>query len=80
MKRRVASRKPGATSSCASSPRSAAGAPGSPAVTISRISPMPSSPESASAPRLTSFAPVYGFGLCDAVHISPPARSCEPTV
>ena len=23
-----------------------------------------------SAPRLTSLAPVYGFGLCDAVHIA----------
>ena len=32
--------------------------PGSPAVTISRSSPMPESPDSASAPRLTSFAPV----------------------
>ena len=32
---------------------------------------MPESPESASAPRVTSFAPVYALGLCEAVHIEP---------
>ena len=43
------------------------------------ISPIPLSPLSATAPRSTSFAPVYAFGLCEAVHISPPSRSREPT-
>ena len=40
---------------------------------------MPASPDSAIAWSLTSFAPVYAFGLCDAVHISPPSSSREPT-
>ena len=40
---------------------------------------MPESPESAIAPSRTSFAPVYAFGLCDAVHIRPPSSSREPT-
>ena len=40
---------------------------------------MPESPESAIAPSRTSLAPVYAFGLCDAVHISPPSSSREPT-
>ena len=52
---------------------------GRPAATSARISPMPVSPDSASAPSRTSFAPVYAFGLCDAVHISPPSSACEPT-
>ena len=56
------------------------GSPGSPAMTRSRSSPMPESPDSASAPRFTSFAPVYFAGLCDAVHMSPPSSSREPTV
>ena len=43
------------------------------------MSPIPESPESAIAPSRTSFAPVYAFGLCDAVHISPPSSSREPT-
>jgi hypothetical protein len=40
---------------------------------------MPESPESASAPSRTSFAPVYAFGLCEAVHMSPPSSPREPT-
>ena len=32
------------------------------------------SPDSAIAPRSTSFAPVYACGLCEAVHIRPPSR------
>src|SRR5687767_1285706 len=51
------------------SPGWSTGPPGSPFITSSRSSPMPESPDSASAPRFTSFAPVYAFGLCDAVHI-----------
>ena len=54
--------------------------PARPPVTISRSSPMPESPESASAPRFTSFAPVYAGGLCEAVHMSPPSSSRAPTV
>ncbi len=40
---------------------------------------MPESPDSAIAPSRTSFAPVYALGLCEAVHISPPSSSREPT-
>ena len=54
----LARRKSSLTSTCSSPPRRSAGGPGSPAVTMSRISPMPESPDSASAPRRTSFAPV----------------------
>ena len=51
-------RKASPTSSVVIWPGCSAGGPGSPAVTISRTSRMPESPESASAPRFTSFAPV----------------------
>ena len=47
-----------ATSSRTYSPRGSAGSPKSPAMTISLSSPMPESPDSAIAPRFTSFAPV----------------------
>ena len=45
-------------SSVVISPGSSTGVAGSPPVTISFSSPMPESPDSASAPFLTSFAPV----------------------
>ena len=69
-----------ATSSRSYPPRGSAGSPGSPPVTISLSSPIPESPDSAIAPLLTSLAPVYAFGLWDAVHIRPPSSPREPTV
>ena len=57
----------------------AADAPPSSASISRRMSWMPSSPDSAIAPSRTSFAPVYALGLCEAVHISPPSSSREPT-
>ncbi len=58
MKASASLRKASPTSSVVICPGRSAGGPGSPAVTISRSSPIPESPESASAPRFTSFAPV----------------------
>ena len=55
------------------------GAFGMPASIWRRMSWMPASPERAIAPFFTSFAPVYAFGLCEAVHIRPPSSSREPT-
>jgi hypothetical protein len=86
-RRRSGSMKPSAarlnsspTSSRLIEPGSATGSPGPPAETMSRSSPIPASPESAIAPRRTSLAPVYPFGLCEAVHIRPPSSRREPTV
>ena len=67
-------------SSVSISPGSSAGGPGSPFETSSRSSPIPESPDSARAPLFTIFAPVYAFGLCEAVHMSPPSSSRDPTV
>jgi hypothetical protein len=69
----ASARNGSATSSAVMAPGRSAGGPGSPWITMSRSSPMPESPESASAPRFTSFAPVYLAGLCDAVHMRPPS-------
>ncbi len=55
------------------------GGSGSPSSIFAFTSPIPASPERASAPRPTSLAPVYFFGLCEAVHISPPSSPREPT-
>ena len=77
----AAARNGSPTSSVLHAPRRSGGrARARPAATRSRSSPMPESPESASAPLRTSFAPVYAFGLCEAVHMSPPSSSREPTV
>ena len=54
----ASARKGSLTSSLVYSPGGSAASPGSPAVTMSRSSPIPASPDSARAPRPTSFAPV----------------------
>ena len=55
------------------------GGSGIPASIAALTSPMPASPENASAPSRTSLTPVYALGLCDAVTIAPPSSSREPT-
>ena len=80
MNLRASLRNGSAMSSVEIVPGSSTGSPGSPSTTRSRSSPMPESPDRASAPRFTSFAPVYFAGLCEAVHMSPPSSSRDPTV
>ena len=46
---------------------------------ISRISLSPSSPLSGNAAFRTIFTPLYCFGLCDAVTITPPSSSSFAT-
>jgi hypothetical protein len=58
MKPSASFRKSSPISSVVMSPGCSAGGPGSPAMTMSRISPMPDSPESGSASRFTTLAPV----------------------
>jgi hypothetical protein len=43
------------------------------------MSSKPESPPTGSAPRRTIFIPVYSFGLCEAVTITPPSNASSPT-
>ena len=47
--------------------------------TMSRISAMPVSMLIGRALRLHILSPLYSFGLCEAVQVTPPSSSSEPT-
>jgi hypothetical protein len=74
---RTLSTKLGQMSSARTSPRRSTGP--KPASARSRTSISPESPPTGSAPRRTTFMPVYSFGLCEAVTQMPPSRPSEPT-